>query len=196
MRVRHPLSLSLLALVLASPVSASMGGGGGGAGPSTPPPPSTVETKTEPSAREQAEGYYGQAYEEVARAQKDLADGKDKNAEKRFKRALDWGEKATTLDEKYYEAWNLVGYAARKTGDYDKAFASYDKCLEIKTDYAPAREYLGEAWLDKGDPAKAREQLTLLEKFGAKDDAATLRTAIEAYEAAHPDARKDSTSSK
>lgn len=196
MRVRQPLVLiTFLALVAASPVAASMGGGGGGAGPSTPPPPTSVETKTDPSAREQAEGFYAQAYEEVARAKKDLADGKDKSAEKRFKRALEWGEKATALDEKYYEAWNLVGYTARKTGDYDKAFASYDKCLEIKSDYAPAREYLGEAWLEKGDPAKAREQLTLLEKFGAKDDAATLRAAIEAYETAHPAAKPDSTTS-
>jgi tetratricopeptide (TPR) repeat protein len=193
MRLRTSLPFGLLALLLIVPAAfASMGGGGGASGSSPPQPPSTTDAKPEPSPREQAEGYYGQAYEEIARAKKDVADGKDKNAQKSFKRALDWGEKATELDDKYFEAWNLVGYAARKTGDYDKAFASYDKCLEIKTDYAPAREYLGEAWLDKGEPAKAREQLTLLEKFGATDDAATLRTAIEAYEKAHP-AAKDST---
>ena len=150
MRVRRSLPSSLLvALLAASPVSASMGGGGGGAGANTPPPPTTVDAaKTEVSPREQAEGFYSQAYEEIARAKTDLADGKDKNAEKRFKRALEWGEKATALDEKYYEAWNLVGFAARKLGDYEKAFAAYDKCLEIKADYAPAREYLGEAWLE------------------------------------------------
>jgi len=194
MRLRSSLPLGLFALLLIVPAAyASMGGGSGASGSSPPPQPSTTDAKPEPGPREQAEGYYAQAYEEIARAKKDLADGKGKNAQKSFKRALEYGEKATDLDEKYFEAWNLVGYAARKTGDYDKAFASYDKCLEIKTDYAPAREYLGEAWLEKGDPVKAREQLTLLEKFGANDDAATLRTAIETYEKAHPAAVKDTT---
>jgi len=193
MRLRSSLPFGLLALLFIVPAAyASMGGGTSPSGSSPPQPPGTAESKPEPSPREQAEGYYAQAYEEIARAKKDVADGKDKNAQKSFKRALDWGEKATELDDKYFEAWNLVGYAARKTGDYDKAFASYDRCLEIKADYAPAREYLGEAWLDKGEPAKAREQLTLLEKFGATDDAATLRTAIETYEKAHP-AAKDTT---
>ena len=194
MRVRRSLPSSLLVVLLAaSPVSASMGGGGGGAGANTPPPPTTVDAaKTEVSPREQAEGFYSQAYEEIARAKTDLADGKDKNAEKRFKRALEWGEKATALDEKYYEAWNLVGFAARKLGDYEKAFAAYDKCLEIKADYAPAREYLGEAWLEKGEPAKAHEQLALLNRYGAKDEAATLGKAIADYEAAHPATDSDS----
>ena len=194
MRLRASLSFGSLVLLLIAPAAfASMGGGSGASGASPPQPPGTTDAKPEPGPREQAEGYYAQAYDEIARAKKELADGKDKNAQKSFKRALEYGEKATDLDDKYFEAWNLVGFAARKTGDYDKAFASYDKCLEIKSDYAPAREYLGEAWLDKGEPAKAREQLTLLEKFGATDDAATLRTAIEAYEKAHPAAAKDTS---
>jgi tetratricopeptide (TPR) repeat protein len=194
MRLRSLLSFGPLVLLLMAPAAfASMGGGSGASGASPPQPPGTTDAKPEPGPREQAEGYYAQAYDEIARAKKELADGKDKNAQKSFKRALEYGEKATDLDDKYFEAWNLVGFAARKTGDYDKAFASYDKCLEIKTDYAPAREYLGEAWLEKGEPAKAREQLTLLEKFGATDDAATLRAAIEAYEKAHPAAATDTS---
>lgn len=188
MSIRQPLAMMfVMALIVASPVFASMGGGGGGASASAPPPPSTVDpAKTSPSPREQAEGLYSQAYEEIARAKQALADGKDKNAQKSFKRAVEYAEKATTLDEKYFEAWNLVGFASRKLGDYDKAFASYDKCLEIKSDYAPAREYLGEAWLEKGDAAKAHEQLVLLQKYGATDEATTLGKAIADYETAHP----------
>lgn len=148
---------------------------------------SGVSTSQAASPREEAEKAYATAYEDVAQAKKDLADGKAKNAEKKLRRALASGERAATLDATYHEAWNLVGYAARKLGDYDKAFAAYEKCLAIKPDYAPAREYMGEAWLEKGEPVKARAQLTLLESYGdrAADDAKTLRTAIEAYEAAH-----------
>ncbi len=103
------------------------------------------------SPRQMAEETYALAYEEVGRAKKDLADKKDKNAQKKFKKALERGEEAVKLDPAYHEAWNLVGYCSRKLGDYDKAFAAYEKCLAVKFDYAPAREYLGEAWLEKGD---------------------------------------------
>jgi tetratricopeptide (TPR) repeat protein len=148
---------------------------------------SSSSASSDATPREQAEQIYAQAYEDVTAAKKDLADGKTKNAEKKLKRALSGGEKATSLDATYHEAWNLVGYTARKLGDYDKAFAAYEKCLNIKPDYAPAREYLGEAWLEKGDAQKAHEQLTLLQSYGdrAADDAKTLQTAIEAYETAH-----------
>src|SRR5438046_1329019 len=99
MSIRQPLAMMfVMALIVASPVFASMGGGGGGASATAPPPPSTVDpAKTSPSPREQAEGLYSQAYEEIARAKQALADGKDKNAQKSFKRAIEWAEKATAL---------------------------------------------------------------------------------------------------
>jgi tetratricopeptide (TPR) repeat protein len=161
--------------------------------PSTPPPsmPSSSSASASPASapRGEAEKFYAAAYEEIAGPKKDVAGGKKKNADKRFKRAIEAAERATALDARYYEAWNLVGYASRKLGDYDKAFASYEKCLAIKSDYAPAREYLGEAWLEKGDLAKAKTQLVLLQAYGeaASADAKTLGDAIAAYVAAHPD---------
>ena len=94
----------------------------------------------------------------------------------------------------YHEAWNLMGYSARKLGWYDKAFAAYDHCLRIKPDYAPAREYLGEAYLEMKQPDKAHEQLAKLESLGATEDANTLRTAIDAYEKANPAAAGASSS--
>lgn len=175
--------LAAAALVLAA--SSALASFGGGDAPKNDPPAggaSSAPAATSPRA--EAERLYAQAYEEVARARKDLADGKVKNAEKKFSKALDWSESATSLDPEYAEAWNMVGYSARKLGKYDKAFAAYDKCLALKPDYAPAREYLGEAWLDKGDAAKAREQLARLEELKAEEEAKTLRAAIEAYEKA------------
>ena len=140
-------------------------------------------------ARADAEKTYALAYEEIAKAKKFVEGGKDKNAQKMFKRALERVENAVALDPKYHEAWNLLGYSARKLNDYDKAFMAYEKCLEIKPDYAPAREYLGEARLEKGDVAKAREQLVMLERFGPEsEEAKALRTAIDSYVAAHPEA--------
>ena len=176
----------LCCALLAGPALASFGGGSGSdrSGPSAS---GASATGGEASPREEAEQLYASAYEQVAQARKDLAGGKAKNAEKRFRQARELGEKAVALDRDYHEAWNLVGFAARKLGDYEKAFEAYEKCLAIKPDYAPAREYLGEAWLEKGDAGRARAQLALLEGYGerATEDARTLRTAIEAYDAAH-----------
>lgn len=143
--------------------------------------------------RQEAEASYALAYEEVGKARKDIEDGKAKNAEKKFRRALERCEKAVAFDERYHEAWNLLGYTARKTGDYDKAFKAYERCLAIKADYAPAREYLGEAWLEKGDAKKAHDQMVWLERLGAAVELKTLKTSYDAYIAAHPEAAPATT---
>jgi len=62
----------------------------------------------------------------------------------------------------YYEAWNMVGYCSRKSGDLKRSFQAYEKCLLIEPEYAQAHEYLGEAYLMSGDVAKAKEQLLWL----------------------------------
>ena len=181
-----------LALWLTLVAGMAMASGG-----SKPPPPSTSNPSMPSGSsdsqasgpRQEAERTYALAYDEMTKAKEDLEKGKAKNAGKKFKKALEHAEHATALDAEYHEAWNLVGYCARKLGDYDKAFAAYEKCLSIKGDYAPAREYLGEAYLEKNDPKKAREQLVLLEKSGeAQEEAARLFSAIEVYEKAHPEA--------
>src|SRR6476661_5617736 len=55
---------------------------------------------------------------------------------------------------------NLVGYNTRKLGDIDKGLDYYHRALELDPDYLLAREYLGKGYLQKGDLAKAKEQLS------------------------------------
>ena len=164
-------------------------------GPSSPPPqPSqpgvpgmSGSGSGQPTPRQEAEESYALAYEEIGKAKRDLEDGKTKNADKKFRRALERCEKAVLLDERCHEAWNLLGYTARRLGDYEKAFKAYDRCLTIKPDYAPAREYLGEAWLDKGEAKKARDQLVWLERLGAAEELKVLKARYDVWIAAHPD---------
>jgi tetratricopeptide (TPR) repeat protein len=188
---RTMLPLAIVVLCLSAGLAvASAGSGGRDKDVDQKSPPAATLASTDPAAnsRGEAEQFYALAYEEIAQAKREAADGKAKNVEKRYRRAIEAANQAVALDARYHEAWSLVGFAWRKLGDYDKAFAAYEKCLAIQPDYAPAREYMGEAWLEKGDANKAREQLTLLESYGdrAAGDAKTLRAAIEAYEAAHP----------
>ncbi|HET9325852.1 MAG TPA: tetratricopeptide repeat protein [Candidatus Eisenbacteria bacterium] len=186
-----------LALSLAAGAAQAMPSG------SKPDPPSSSSNPSTPSSNPQATGprvdaerTYALAYDEVAKGNKELAAGKTKNAQKKFKKALGYAESSTSYDANYFEAWNLVGYCARKLGDYDKAFTAYDKSLAINPEYAPAREYLGEAYLEKGNLQKAHEQLVILEKSGEHDEEASrLFAAIEAYKKAHPEAASASAPS-
>jgi tetratricopeptide (TPR) repeat protein len=53
------------------------------------------------------------------------------------------------------EAYNLLGFAHRKLGDYDRALEFYDKALDLNPHNRGALEYLGEAYLEMGQPARA-----------------------------------------
>lgn len=179
MVLRVPIT-ALLLLATASPAFASFGGGK----KDDPPPSPASASAATLTPRQQAEALYADGYDEMLKAKQDYADGKAKNAEKKLKRSLDRGQRAVELDSTYHEAWNLVGYASRKLGKYDDALAAYQHCLRIKPDYAPAREYLGEAYVELKQLDKAKEQLAALEQLNATEDAATLRAAIEAAEKA------------
>lgn len=192
------LSATLLAGALATPAFASFGSGTSNTS-ATPPattPQAEDASKTRASGRQEAELWYHDAYEDIQKAKADVAAKKDKSAEKRFRRALERGEKAVTLDEKYAEAWNLVGYAARKLKNYDRAVEAYQRCLTLKPDYAPAREYLGEAYVEMGKIDLARQQLAAIDALKAPEEARTLQGAIDAWAKANPTAVEASGGSK
>jgi tetratricopeptide (TPR) repeat protein len=79
---------------------------------------------------------------------------------------------------------NSLGYAYRKSGQAQDALPYYEKALSIAPDFTQAREYLGEAWLQLGEPVKAWEQLAEIEKYcgGTEcDDYQMLKQAIDAH---------------
>ena len=182
MRSMH-VAVLLATLACAAPAFANMGG-------STAPEPrqptgSAATSAATMTPRQQAERDYGDAYNEIARAKQDAAAKKDKNASKRYKKALERAQRAVETDATYHEAWNLVGYASRKLGKHDEAVAAYEKCLALRFDYAPAREYLGETYLEMKSLDKALAQHAILVKLEAAAEAAELMAAIEAYRAAN-----------
>ena len=184
MHARHAVALVLIA-ALAAPAFASMGGS-----PAPEPasnPQGEIKGSTPITPRQQAEQLYGGAYDDVAKANLDVANGKGKNAQKKFKRALDRALDAVALDTTYFEAWNLVGFAARKLADYPRSLAAYGTCLRLQPGYAAAREYLGEAYVELGRIREAREQLAWRERLSAADQVKTLSARINEWQAAHPD---------
>lgn len=59
---------------------------------------------------------------------------------------------------------NYTGFVTRKLGDVDAALPYYQRALTIDPDYLLARAYLGEAYLQKGDPARALAELGEIER--------------------------------
>ena len=60
------------------------------------------------------------------------------------------------------DAHNLMGFAYRKLGDYDKALAAYDRALDLNPHHRGAMEYLGEAYLELDQPDLAKDMLDRL----------------------------------
>jgi tetratricopeptide (TPR) repeat protein len=57
-----------------------------------------------------------------------------------------------------------TGFATRKLGDVDAALPYYLKALALNPGYVQAREYLGEAYLTKGNLAAAEGELSEIER--------------------------------
>jgi tetratricopeptide (TPR) repeat protein len=57
------------------------------------------------------------------------------------------------------QALNYRGYATRKLGRVDEGISYYLKSVKLDPRYAQVREYLGEAYVIKGDMARAKAQL-------------------------------------
>ena len=60
------------------------------------------------------------------------------------------------------DAYNLMGFALRKLGDYDRALEAYDRALELNPHHRGALEYLGEAYLELDRPELAKDMLDRL----------------------------------
>jgi tetratricopeptide (TPR) repeat protein len=190
MRIRSLLPLVSLALVVA-PAFARFSD----EKPKQPNPTtsgSTPQDAEKRPAREQAETWYHDAYEDVTRA-KELSAGEKadlKKAKKHWERSIERAARALEYDARYHEALNLQGFAWRHLKDYEKSLAAYAACLALAPDYAPAREYYGQALLESGNRKGAEEQLAYLRKLNAEDLAKSLEAALAATPASAEDKAK------
>jgi tetratricopeptide (TPR) repeat protein len=80
-----------------------------------------------------------------------------------------YGEALTVLnllkDPNTPVALNYRGYATRKLGRIDEGISYYLKSIALDPHYAQVREYLGEAYLLKGETARAKAQLQAIKQI-------------------------------
>jgi tetratricopeptide (TPR) repeat protein len=77
----------------------------------------------------------------------------------------------------------MIGFSLRHLGRVEEAIGYYDRALAINENMTNTRQYLGEAFLQKGEPARAGRQLA---EIGARcgvscEDYRSLASAIAAY---------------
>lgn len=66
-------------------------------------------------------------------------------------------------------ALNYRGYATRKLGHTDEGIGYYLKSVALDPNYPKVREYLGEAYMIKGRPDLAKQQLTVIKSLCGTD---------------------------
>ena len=66
---------------------------------------------------------------------------------------------------KQADKFNLLGFTARKSGDFEKARAYYNRALEINPKHVRALEYQGELFLQLGKLADAKQNLEKIQRI-------------------------------
>ena len=119
---------------------------------------------------------------------------RDLDAVKKAQEAIDFKEwdqaiailvDLTTRFDRSADLENLLGFSYRMLGQYQQAFAYYDRTLAIDPMHKGALEYEGEAYLETDQLPKAEANLASLRSAcaGACKEVALLQSAIDRYKA-------------
>ena len=97
-------------------------------------------------------------------------------------------EEALRDDPDDADLLNLMAFSNRKLGNYDVALSFYQKALNIEPKHRGANEYLGELYLQLGQPEEAEKRLKVLDKacFFGCGEYDKLKQAIAEYRMKNP----------
>jgi tetratricopeptide (TPR) repeat protein len=149
-----------------SPVSFAAGGGGGGG-----------DTASSAFPSKPVDPNYARA--------KQMIEARD------YKGALPYLQQVVQKDPKNADAYNLMGYAIRSSGDPNASLQYYQQALAIDPRHLGAHEYIGEAYLMLNRPQEAEQHLARLDSlcvFGCSEYR-QLKAAIAAYKQKPPGPR-------
>lgn len=116
-------------------------------------------------------------------ANKDFDNAKASIAAKQYTNAIGWLQRVIATEPNNPEAYNLMGYATRKSGNPAGSLQHYQKALSLDPKHLGAHEYIGEAYLMLDQPQRAEEHLARLDQlctFGCTEYR-TLKAAIASY---------------
>lgn len=95
----------------------------------------------------------------------DFAAGKRAIGTRDWEGAIKALTNAGLRDARNADIQNYLGYAYRRLRQFDPAMQHYQRALTLNPRHRSAHEHLGEAYLARGDLAKAKEHLAALEQI-------------------------------
>jgi tetratricopeptide (TPR) repeat protein len=104
---------------------------------------------------------------------------------KNYAAAMPLLQQVVAKNPKDADAYVLMGYATRKSGDANGSLQYYNQALGLDPKHIGAHEYIGEAYLMLGRPAEAEQHLARLDSlcvFGCTEYR-MLKTAVANYKA-------------
>ena len=154
----HGLTTALLLTLL--PVAPADAAGSKPAATTPQPAPTTTPEEAAKSAYN-----FGLKHRDKAWAFEDKAEAasgaeRDKllaKAQKQYAKAIPLFKNATEKIPTFHQAFSSLGYALRKTGDFDGSLQAYDRALELAPFYGEAIEYRAEAYLGLGRLDEVKE---------------------------------------
>ena len=108
--------------------------------------------------------------------------------DEKYQQAITELDQALRDDPDNADMLNLMAYSQRKLKHFDIAMDYYQQALSIEPQHRGANEYLGELYLQLGQPNKAEERLEVLDKecFFGCDEFDELEAAIAEYRKQNP----------
>ena len=101
-----------------------------------------------------------------------------------YKDALPLLQQVVAKEPRNADAYNLLGYATRKSGNPQGSLQYYTQALQVDPKHLGAHEYIGEAYLMLNQPAEADKMLARLNSlcvFGCAEYR-MLKAAIASYQ--------------
>ena len=103
--------------------------------------------------------------EDLAMSNTDFQRGRAAVEARDWTNAIKWLAAADKRTPGNADIHNLLGFAYRNSGQIEPALKHYQRALEINPRHRGAHEYIGEAYLMSGNPAKAEEHLAALKRI-------------------------------
>jgi Flp pilus assembly protein TadD len=116
-------------------------------------------------------------------ANPDFANAKAAIDRKDYAGAIASLNRVTQSEPRNAEAWNLLGFATRKSGNPRGSLVHYQKAIDVDPKHLGAHEYMGEAYLMLDDLPNAEVLLKRLDSFctfGCQEHK-MLKSAIDNY---------------
>ena len=168
----RPLIATLLAALLASAPAIGLA-----AGTDEPPPAPKPEPK--PDSKDAPKAVPNAAIDP------DFAAGRAAVEAKEWALAIKLLSQAAARDPENANLHNYLGYSNRHEGNWETAMRHYRTALKLNPQHRGATEYMGQAYLLRGNMQLAQGQLTRLERLCGRgcEEYASLAKAIEVHRA-------------